>query len=617
MSMFTEWNGPPGGRGPNTKDVLALIDAYNRLSSVLSKHLESTASDNVHSFDTALGEAVSGLESEVKAALALKADSEDVSAVSDTASASEKEIMLESSRAVAAEAQLQSAVDSEASRAQESEAALAEAISALESALEETKETFSQALGQIGFDDDVTTTVSGALAATEYVIGMVKVRALADFIEWETITARYAGTGSYADARTHGIYILGQLSEEWDPDKEFSDEYRPKAARAYIKYIGNRPFDLIADISASGLANGTIECSASFNKVWTKDDPDDAWEDMALHLLLSKDSSGSQHLYLGISARGLYGQPVQFHVAGVNFIAGGTANGISSSVGFVRVRQGFNAYRANFDDLRVSELHDVHGDVILRVSLYSTKEYYAIKSLYIADKSYDYVYFLRRPSVIIDEEQDDGSITSYTAPVLTGYDLDALSAGSSMKGIIVLWPQWEDAVVDGVSVKRAVNVPEGWIACDGSTVSTSEYPMLIEILGLADGAASAALPCMDYAIMRLYNLFDNVELSDGSKATQVMSHAELQAAVQDLQDNLVEEAETREAADIALQAAIDQEAADRTEADAVLQAAIDAEAQARSESDSNLQANINIETNERIAADEQLQAGIDAEAQAR
>ena len=635
MSAFTEWNGPPGGRGPSTKDVLALIDAYNSMSAVLSKHLESTAADNVHSFGSALKEAIAALESSVNAALALKADADAVSSLSETAASSEKEIMLESSRAAAAEAELQSAIDDESARAQESEASLSEAVSALEEALEETKETFSQALSQISFDDEDVTSVAGSLAVTEYIISTIKVQSLVDFIEWDTITAQYAGTGASSDTRTHGLYILGQLSEEWDPDKGFSDEHKPKPARAYIKYIGNRPFDLVVDIAASGLENGSITCTASFNKVWTAEDPDDAWEDMALHLVISADSSGTSHVFLAISAKGLYGQPVQFHVSGVNFIAGGTVNGVSSSIGFARVKQGFSAYRASFDDLRVSELHDVHGDRLLSVEMYRDKDFSAIKNLYISDKTYCHVFFMRRPSIIFDEVQEDGSAKSYVAPVLTGYDLDALSAGASMKGVIVFWPQWEDAEVNGVSVKRAVNVPDGWIACDGSTVSTSDYPTLIEILGLDEGASSAVLPCMDYAIMRLVNLFDNVELSDGSQVTEVMTTLELQEAINELQDDLAEESETREAADIALQAAVDAEEAARIEADVALQAAVDAEEAARTEADSNLQANLNTETelrleadsnlqtnlnaetNARIAADEQLQAGLDAEAQAR
>ena len=617
MSTFTEWNGPPGGRGPRTKDVLDLIDAYNNMNAVLSRHLESTAVDNVHSFASALKEAIAGLESSVNATLALKADADTVSSLAETAASSEKEIMLESSRAIAAEAALQSAIDNEAARAQESELSLSDAISALEAALDETRTAFGQVLSQISFDDEYTTSVAGVFAVTEYIISTIKVRSLVDFIEWDTITAQYAGTGASLDARTHGLYILGRLSEEWDPDKGFNDEYKPKPARAYIKYIGNRPFDLVVDIAASGLKNGAITCAASFNKVWTEEDPSDAWEDMALHLVISVDSSGSSHVYLAISAKGLYGQPVQFHVSGVNFIAGGTVNGVSSSIGFTRVKQGFNAYSASFDDLRVPEIHDVYGDRILSVEVYRDQYFSVVKNLYISDKTYCHVFFLRRPSVIFDDNQDDGSGGPYVAPVLTGYDLDALSAGASMKGAIVFWPQWEEAEVNGVPVKRAVNVPEGWIACDGSTVSVSDYPTLVEILGVEESDSSVTLPCIDYAIMRLISLFENVELSSGSQVLDVMTPLELQKALNELQDDLVEEAETREAADIALQASIDEEEAARIEADANLQNSLSTETEQRVEADANLQDNIDIETSARIEADEQLQSSIDAEAQAR
>ena len=55
MSTFTEWNGPPPARGPSTKDVLALIDAYNNANATLVQHLAGTAADDVHRFNTAEG----------------------------------------------------------------------------------------------------------------------------------------------------------------------------------------------------------------------------------------------------------------------------------------------------------------------------------------------------------------------------------------------------------------------------------------------------------------------------------------------------------------------------------------------------------------------------------
>lgn len=611
MSAFTEWNGPPAGRGPSTRDVLALIDAYNNLNTTLAKHLAGTWVDDVHGFRTAFKEAMDALEKSVNEAIAGKAEAEAVSELEAAVAENADAIAAEADRANETETKLAEAVSVENKRALKAELALNEAVTALEAALEETKETFSQALSRISFDDEDTTTVEGVLAATEYLVGMLKIRKLADFIEWETITARYAGTGANDSVtRTHGIYILGYLSEEWDPDKGFDGENAQKGARAYIKYVSDKPFDIIADITSSGGGNGTITCLASFGDV----ESDDAWEDVALHLLKNTDSSGDSHVYLGISARRLYGQSTQFHIAGVNFIAGGGVNGISTSIGAVRVKQGYNAYRANFDDLRVSSLNDVHGDSMLSVQLYGDAYGGAYKALHIAGDAYGGVYFSKRPCVLFLEELDGDTSATKIAPVLTSYDLDDLSAGGSIKGIIVFWPQWEEAVVNGVPVKRAINIPDKWIACDGSTVSTSDYPTLIEILGLSSGAATATLPRIDHAIMRLTNLFDDVELDEGSATQTAMTNLQLTGAVTQLQEDLETEAETREAADIALQANIDQEAADRAEADAALQANIDQEALDRAEADDALQSNIDQEAADRADADAALQTNIDQEA---
>ena len=559
MSAFTEWNGPAAGRGPSTKDVLALIDAYNSLNTTLTKHLASTDIDDVHNFKTALEAAVAGAESALKAAIDMKADSAAVSILSETVASNRNDITSESERAKGIEETLAEAIATENKRALKKELELDEAINALESALINTKEIFSQALSRISFDDDVTTIVTGVLAATEYFIGMVKVRYLLDFVGWKTFNAQYAGTGTAdGSTKTNGVYILGRISEEWDPDKGFTDEFNRKGARAYIKYVNDRPFDLVVDMVSTGTEYGKITCLASFKKEWTVDDTEDAWEDMTLHLLTNTDSSGTAHVYLGISARGLSGQSTTFHVAGENFIAGGKVNGITSRIGFTRVSPGFNCYRANFDDLRVTELHDTHGDPILTVTFISNEDYSADKILTIADPTFTKIYFAQRPSVVFSEENEDGTSTSIIAPVLTSYDLDALDAGASIRGIIVFWPQWEETKVNGVYVRRAVNYPAGWIACDGSIVQIADYPQLVEIMGLPDNATSASLPRIDYAIMRINTLFENVELEDGSKATTALTNAELSDAIREVKSDLIEEATVRAEADESLQQQITQ-----------------------------------------------------------
>ena len=153
MSAFTEWNGPPPphvhARGPNTKDVLALIEAYNNANTALVKHLASTATDDVHGFNTALKEAIAALEDALKALIGEKADAgaleELAGKVSDNATA----ISGEAARAAAAENVLEAALVEEAGRAEAAEAELEKDIGALEAALGEFKENYLANSSQI------------------------------------------------------------------------------------------------------------------------------------------------------------------------------------------------------------------------------------------------------------------------------------------------------------------------------------------------------------------------------------------------------------------------------------------------------------------------------------
>ena len=616
MSTFTEWNGPMAARGPSTKDVLALIEAYNSLNATLAKHLAGTATDDVHGFKTTLVAAVAETEAALKELIGTKADSDDVASLAEAVASSAESIAYEAARAQEAEAALNSAVVSESSRALAAEEEVNGAIDELEAALGSFKEAYLANASQIAYDGDATTTIAGIVSATEHFIGVMKVRRFHDIVEWRTFNAQYAGTGiSDATTGTNGVYILGRMSDEWIPDMGFEDKSAPKTARAHIKYINSRPFDLMVDMAATSAEEGSLTCLASFEKPWTLDDPADAWEDMALHLLTNTDATGHVHVFLAISAKGLSGQSTTFHVAGENFIPGGTVNGVSSRIAFTRVKQGFNGNRANLDDLRVEALNDAYGKIILKVEYSNDIVGVKHKDLYIADPSYEGVYFLRRPSVIYTPSEDYEDTASEIAPVLTSLDLDAVSSGGSLKGIIVFWPQWEDAEAGGKTFKKAINVPEGWLACDGSEVSSEEYPGLAEKLGQSGGTLE--LPLIDYAIIRVADLFEGIDLKEESTSIRVLTHKELTEAIMNVQGNVEAEAEERIAADEALQANIDAEAQARQEADEALQASLDAETQARQEADAALQSGLDAEAQARQDTDESLQEQLDAEAAER
>ena len=593
MSTFTEWNGPPPVRGPSTKDVLALIDAYNNANATLVQHLAGTAADDVHRFNTALKEAIAALEKRVNGAMAGKAEAGELKELADRTADNAKAIAEASRLATSAEESLAEAVAVENRRALKKELELDEAVAALEAALDSFKETYLANSSRIEYDGDATTTVTGIVSATEYLIGVAKTRRFYDIVEWRTFNAQYAGTGtSDGDTDTNGLYILGRMSDEWIPDMGFEDKSAPKTARAHIKYINSRPFDLLVDMAATSAEEGSITCLASFEKPWTLDDPADAWEDMTLHLLVNADATGHAHVFLAISAKGLSGQSTTFHAAGENFIPGGNVNGVSSRIAFTRVKQGFNGNRANLDDLRVEALGDAYGKTILKVEYSKDTLGLQHKDLYIADPSFNGIYFLKRPSVIFTSDTDDTENDGEEIrPVLTSADLDAISSGKALAGIIVFWPLWEEAEAGGRSIRKATNVPVGWLPCDGSEVSSEDYPSLFEALGISD--STWTLPIADHAIIRVKTLFEDIGMAESTADLRVLTHKELTEAIISIQDaidgldgtvsvsesvqaSLEQEIADRQSADEQLQASLEQEIADRQSADGQLQSQIDA-----------------------------------------
>jgi hypothetical protein len=150
-------------------------------------------------------------------------------------------------------------------------------------------------------------------------------------------------------------------------------------------------------------------------------------------------------------------------------------------------------------------------------------------------------------------------------------------------------------------------------------IETVQAATLQDAKDYADGLASnydvagAAATAETNANAYADSLASNYDAAGAASAEQTRA----EAAEGTLQSNIDAEADTRAAADTALQTNINTEVARATAAEGVLQSNIDAEADTRAAADTALQTNINTEVDRAKAAEGVLQSNIDAEAGTR
>lgn len=269
MSTFTEWNGPGPGSNP-TKEILALIKAYNEVLSTLNTHINTAASatDSVHDVAAYVTSAIDTLKESLTTTIDDNVDT------------------------------LQSAIDT-----------VSEALSDYTATL--STDASSELL-----------TFQYAITSSKYVSGILHAHQLIDYTKWASVSGAYLQyTSSSASTVLSASYVLGMLSDDWSDDTENtpSSGYKEKAARAYIKYTNSSPYNAIVDMVATvntETAALTVHIAKGQN----------TWSNLAFRLIKSSDASGNTHVYLAVTGTSLTASNVStaFKICGVNFIPVGS-----------------------------------------------------------------------------------------------------------------------------------------------------------------------------------------------------------------------------------------------------------------------------------------------------
>ena len=523
MSTFTQWNGPQGAFGPSAKDITALIDAYNSMSSALQAHLAATAPTDsaVHG----IVNYVNSIKTELQALLGAKAENTALSAVKETAdAAATKQALLDAVQ------NMEQLISAKA----DTKALAAKADTALTDTMQKSIDTITEMLDKLQaewdkfaahYTDETTELAfSTIIKTTEYFIGKAHVHYVIDFTKWSHFTAPYAGTGTQDSSDTNGIFILGCLSMDWaDDDNAPEKEQSAKAARAYIKYVNTNPFDAIIDMSATkadGKFTGSLSVHMS-KKAGT-------WQNMKFHLVHGTDSKGNEAVYLGVSSSKLASagsdySNVNFHVAGVNFLAPGqigfvVPTGLLNGITDAAVAAGADS-AITFDDVSANSFmsnnyQTLEAKNLLHIEVLKDpdgigKDY---EQLFIGNEDLNDITFTTRPSMVVNDQEGN----QHESYFVTSQDIKNCTIPV---GTVFRWP-----FVDKITGKL-VKVPKGFMACDGSQFNALDYPELAELCG-ADEFGNATLPVEDHAIIKAY-YFDMIDKSSTPDFEEIINFSTL------------------------------------------------------------------------------------------
>lgn len=497
MSTFTQFNGPQGSSGPSTKDITALIDAYNQLSIKLTAHIEALAptDSTVHG----IVNYVTDIKTQLETLIGAKAGNSDLKDVRTIAEAAATQSELNSAvqnlnNLIAGKASVE---DIESKADTTDITAIKKDIETLTSTLNALDEAWKAYSAHVT-DSTIKLAFNCAIESATFIIGKIKAFKVIDFTKWAHFSAPFAGTGGISDTSTNGVFILGCLSLNWEEDQHAPDEeHSHKAARAYIKYVNSNPFDAICDMVVTKTDKGYVGLLTVHlaKKAGT-------WPGLAFHLLLGTNSKHTECVYLAVSAEGLSSTSgdysnTNFRACGENFLPvgedgyvtpSGMLNGITSTVIGTNASSIISIDKLLPGQIWSSNYFDADGYSLLKViSKIDPDDKTTYRQVFIGNVNHNEITFVRRPSMIIEDEDGEQKQEYFITKQ------DVINSVIPIGSII----RWAPVNENG----KLKNIPAGYLACDGSQISNADYPELCKLLGFDENGMST-LPSEDHSIIK-------------------------------------------------------------------------------------------------------------------
>lgn len=527
-------------RPPRTIDILALIEKYNEVITLLQGHIQSDVTDdNPHMVkewvSTVLQSYVS--ISALNTALQSKANVSYVDSEVDTLESSLAALSLRITSTDTSLASLATNInDNYVSKAN---LASQMVITDINNAIAAIESSISNIIADYAA---LAVKVNTLLANADGVI---------DFSKFSlTLTADLVPIVTRAGGDTGEIvYVLGMLSESWAYDLPNNiPSSKQKPATVYIKYTNGACFDAVVNIAASTndvSTKGAISVTAS--KIANAENPDDKLTNLKVLLITGDDQSGTKRVWLAVRADGWVNEAIDFYsklnfyVAGINFIPtdrlgsaypagsttivdscnisnGFTVNGFATSMlktpdgkDFIEVVESGGTSTAKIGTgltfvelggtVKVDSVSDKEGSSILEVAKDGDK-----KSIDLGSTDFESFELNTRPYL-------KGAEGEGHSPFLTSKDVTILDG----VGDITFWYDYVERE-DGVMV--AQNFPDVYLACNGSTFDEHRYPELFARLG------TNVTPVIDYAIIKARSCIDITDpafVASGGSLAQVIA----------------------------------------------------------------------------------------------
>lgn len=576
MSTFTQFNGPFATSGPSTKDLTGLIDAYTNLKATLDRHInDDIDTNNVHRGRDYIDSVKRDIQAAIDAVLA-RLNTVELNKVDKPAAGH-----LVNNTELDSYATLDKLAD-ELDKYTSTEG-MSEILryyvkdtefDALKAIVESTRDSFLE------FKNNFNTStvgnllvqeLNGVLAATEYLLGMLHAKRVIDFTEWQTVLMQFAGTGAIEDTGTNGLYVIGKLSDDWSDDKTPPTLNVYKSARAFIKYENGAPFDAVIDMVVT--KHGEASFTGAINAIISKQPG--SWNNLRFHLCRCTDYEGKEAIYLCVSADGLAKDNSNYanwyvHACGINFIPLDEKNikyvqhvdDCITSTAPVKSEQGSSITASNITvgELNLDVIRDSAGNIMLQMQHIIDETGVDHRHLLIGDASISAIQLWKRPTILsIDPDNPEQFVVE--DKIATIKDLQSLA--SVPLGGIIQWPLHEEVyelddegnpVIDELTglpvlkMIKAIEVPEGFLACDGSSVYSVDYSDFSKLMH-HENDDEFNLPLYDCAIIKV-----KVDTDEGGddydpERITVLNYNQIVELLKNTSKNLKEEIERSTTAD--------------------------------------------------------------------